>query len=141
MLWVEVISVLLGMVRPLIVSVLKCTVMVLAPANGTMRMVVLRVVLGLNAAVLFVLAATTLVEGPIFHDVEFPPCFTYTPVQLVIVLLGNPVGLMVIVNLHSFWLKLTGRRLWLRLFTFVISPESKVMKSLVMSGIDTVLLL
>ena len=105
-----------------------------------MRMVVLRVVLGLNAAVLFVLAATTLVEGPIFHDVEFPPCFTYTPVQLVIVLLGNPVGLMVIVNLHSFWLKLTGR-LWLRLFTFVISPESKVMKSLLMLGIDTVLLL
>ena len=102
MLWVEVISVLLGMVRPLIVSVLKCTVIVLAPANGTMRMVVLRAVLGLNAAVLFVLAATTLVEGPIFHDVEFPPCFTYTPVQLVIVLLGNPVGLMVIVNLHSF---------------------------------------
>ena len=140
MLWVEVISVLLGMVRPLIVSVLKCTVIVLAPANGTMRMVVLRVVLGLNAAVLFVLAATTLVEGPIFHDVEFPPCFTYTPVQLVIVLLGNPVGLMVIVSLHNFWLKLTGR-LWLRLFTFVISPESKVMKSLVMSGIDTVLLL
>ena len=140
MLWVEVISVLLGMVRPLIVSVLKCTVMVLAPANGTMRMVVLRVVFGLNAAVLFVLAATTLVEGPIFHDVEFPPCFTYTPVQLVIVLLGNPVGLMVIVNLHSFWLKLTGR-LWLRLFTFVISPESKVMKSLLMLGIDTVLLL
>ena len=140
MLWVEVISVLLGTVRPFIVNVLKCTVMVLAPANGTMRMVVLRVVLGLNAAVLFVLAATTLVEGPIFHDVEFPPCFTYTPVQLVIVLLGNPVGLMVIVNLHSFWLKLTGR-LWLRLFTFVISPESKVMKSLLMSGIDTVLLL
>ena len=140
MLWVEVISVLLGMVRPLIVSVLKCTVIVLAPANGTMRMVVLRVVLGLNAAVLFVLAATTLVEGPIFHDVEFPPCFTYTPVQLVIVLLGNPVGLMVIVSLHNFWLKLTGR-LWLRLFTFVISPESKVMKSLLMSGIDTVLLL
>ena len=63
-------------------------------------MVVLRVVLGLNAAVLFVLAATTLVEGPIFHDVEFPPCFTYTPVQLVIVLLGNPVGLMVIVSLR-----------------------------------------
>ena len=140
MLWVEVISVLLGTVRPLIVSVLKCTVMVLTPANGTMRMVVLRVVLGLNAAVLFVLAATTLVEGPIFHDVEFPPCFTYTPVQLVIVLLGNPVGLMVIVSLHSFWLKLTGR-LWLRLFTFVISPESKVMKSLLMLGIDTVLLL
>ena len=140
MLWVEVISVLLGMVRPLIVSVLKCTVIVLAPANGTMRMVVLRAVLGLNAAVLFVLAATTLVEGPIFHDVEFPPCFTYTPVQLVIVLLGNPVGLMVIVSLHNFWLKLTGR-LWLRLFTFVISPESKVMKSLLMSGIDTVLLL
>ena len=71
-LWVEVISVLLGTVRPFIVSVLKCTVMVLAPANGTMRMVVLRVVFGLNAAVLFVLAATTLVEGPIFHDVEFP---------------------------------------------------------------------
>ena len=140
MLWVEVISVLLGTVRPLIVSVLKCTVMVLAPANGTMRMVVLSVVFGLNAAVLFVLAATTLVEGPIFHDVEFPPCFTYTPVQLVIVLLGNPVGLMVIVSLHNFWLKLTGR-LWLRLFTFVISPESKVMKSLLMSGIDTVLLL
>ena len=140
MLWVEVISVLLGTVRPLIVSVLKCTVMVLAPANGTMRMVVLRVVFGLNAAVLFVLAATTLVEGPIFHDVEFPPCFTYTPVQLVIVLLGNPVGLMVIVSLHNFWLKLTGR-LWLRLFTFVISPESKVMKSLLMLGIDTVLLL
>ena len=140
MLWVEVISVLLGTVRPLIVSVLKCTVMVLAPANGTMRMVVLRVVFGLNAAVLFVLAATTLVAGPIFHDVEFPPCFTYTPVQLVIVLLGNPVGLMVIVSLHNFWLKLTGR-LWLRLFTFVISPESKVMKSLLMSGIDTVLLL
>ena len=140
MLWVEVISVLLGTVRPFIVSVLKCTVMVLTPANGTMRMVVLRVVLGLNAAVLFVLAATTLVEGPIFHDVEFPPCFTYTPVQLVIVLLGNPVGLMVIVSLHSFWLKLTGR-LWLRLFTFVISPESKVMKSLLMLGIDTVLLL
>ena len=140
MLWVEVISVLLGTVRPLIVSVLKCTVIVLAPANGTMRMVVLRVVLGLNAAVLFVLAATTLVEGPIFHDVEFPPCFTYTPVQLVIVLLGNPVGLMVIVSLHNFWLKLTGR-LWLRLFTFVISPESKVMKSLLMLGIDTVLLL
>ena len=68
MLWVEVISVLLGTVRPLIVSVLKCTVMVLVPANGTMRMVVLRVVLGLNAAVLFVLAATTLVEGPIFHE-------------------------------------------------------------------------
>jgi hypothetical protein len=137
---VDVISVLLFTIRPPTVSVLKCTVIVLAPANGTMRMVVLRVVLGLNAAVLFVLAATTLVEGPIFHDVEFPPCFTYTPVQLVIVLLGNPVGLMVIVNLHSFWLKLTGR-LWLRLFTFVISPESKVMKSLVMSGIDTVLLL
>ena len=102
MLWVEVISVLLGTVRPLIVSVLKCTVMVLTPANGTMRMAVLRVVLGLNAAVLFVLAATTLVEGPIFYDVEFPPCFTYTPVQLVIVLLGNPVGLMVIVSLHNF---------------------------------------
>ena len=68
MIWVEVISVLLGTVRPLIVSVLKCTVMVLAPANGTMRMVVLRVVFGLNAAVLFVLAATTLVEGPIFHE-------------------------------------------------------------------------
>ena len=102
MLWVEVISVLLGTVRPLIVSVLKCTVMVLTPANGTMRMVVLRVVLGLNAAVLFVLAATTLVEGPIFHDVEFPPCFTYTPVQLVIVLLGNMVMPEIVLGLGHY---------------------------------------
>ena len=93
---------LLFTIRPPTVSVLKCTVIVLAPANGTMRMVVLKVVFGLNAVVLFVLAATTLVEGPIVHDVEFPPCFTYTPVQLLIVLLGYPVGLMVIVSLHNF---------------------------------------
>ncbi|CDD40262.1 unknown [Bacteroides fragilis CAG:47] len=103
-----------------------------------MRIVVVWLVFGLNEAVLLVLAATA--ELPITHEVELPPCFTYTPVHPLMVLLVKPVTLMLIVSLHNFWLKLTGR-LWLRLFTFVISPESKVMKSLLMSRIDTVLLL
>ena len=102
----SILSALLAIIFPT-VSLSKCTVIVLALAKGTIRIVVVRLVFGLNEAVLLVLAATA--ELPITHEVELPPCFTYTPVHPLMVLLVKPVTLMLIVSLHSFCLNVTGR--------------------------------